>query len=280
MWVLVRNLSSSIHPLEISFWASVFGLITFVPTVFKFGTKIFLTNRTSLHFIRAIFNGGALLAWFCALTLVPLADAAALVLIAPLLITIGAIFLFNEKVGYRRWMALGFGGLGALIVLRPGYQAFDLGVILLLLTVLFSAIQRLISKSLAKTDNSTTCVIYLMLFMVPVTFIPSIFVWTQPTFSEFVILAFIGILLSTAHYAWMKALTLADISALEPINFTRLVWGALLGFLFFDEVPTIWVWVGGLMIVTSTSYVARREAILRTDIFKVPDTPTQGTRSL
>jgi drug/metabolite transporter (DMT)-like permease len=72
----------------------------------------------------------------------------------------------------------------------------------------------------------------------------------------------------------MKALTLADISALEPINFTRLVWGALLGFLFFDEVPTIWVWVGGLIIVASTSYIARREAILRTDIFKVPDTPT------
>ena len=130
-------------------------------------------------------------------------------------------------------MALGFGGLGALIVLRPGYQAFDLGVTLLLLTVLCSAIQRLISKSLVKTDNSTTSVIYLMLFMVPVTLIPSLFVWTQPTFSEFAILAFIGILLSTAHFAWMKALTLADISALEPINFTRLVWGALLGFLFF-----------------------------------------------
>ncbi len=274
MWVLVRNLSSSIHPLEISFWGSVFGLLTFLPTVFKFGPKVFLTHRAGLHLVRAIFNGSAILAWFCALTLVPLANAVALNLIAPLLITIGAIFLFNEKVGYRRWMALGFGGLGALIVLRPGYQAFDLGVILLLLTVLCSAIQRLISKSLVKTDDSITSVIYLMLFMVPVTLIPSIFVWTQPTFSEFAILAFIGILLSTAHFAWMKALTLADISALEPINFTRLVWGALLGFLFFNEVPTIWVWVGGLMIVTSTSYIARREAILRTDIFKVPDTPT------
>ena len=274
MWVLVRNLSSSIHPLEISFWGSVFGLLTFLPTVFKFGPKVFLTNRAGLHLVRAIFNGSALLAWFSALTLVPLANAVALNLIAPLLITIGAIFIFNEKVGYRRWMALGFGGLGALVVLRPGYQAFDLGVTLLLLTVLCSAIQRLISKSLVKTDNSTTSVIYLMLFMVPVTLIPSLFVWTQPTFSEFAILAFIGILLSTAHFAWMKALTLADISALEPINFTRLVWGALLGFLFFDEVPTIWVWVGGLIIVTSTSYIARREAILRTDLFKVPDTPT------
>ena len=273
MWVLVRNLSSSIHPLEISFWGSVFGLLTFLPTFFKMGPNVFFTKRTRLHLVRAICNGSALLAWFCALTLVPLADAVALTLIAPLLITIGAIFFFNEKVGKRRWMALCFGGVGAVVVLQPGFQTLNLGTILLLVTVLFSAIQRLISKSLVRTENSTTCVIYLMLFMVPITFIPSIFVWTYPTLTEFGILALIGVLLSTAHFAWMRALLLADISALEPTNFTRLIWGALLGFIFFSEIPTIWVWIGGLMIIMSTSYIARREAAIRTDNFKVPDFP-------
>ena len=80
-------------------------------------------------------------------------------------------------------------------------------------------------------------------------------------------------MLSTAHFAWMRALLLADISALEPTNFTRLIWGALLGFIFFSEIPTIWVWIGGLMIIMSTSYIARREAAIRTDNFKVPDFP-------
>ena len=162
-------------------------------------------------------------------------------------------------------MALGFGGLGALIVIRPGFQAPDIGMALVLLTVLLSAVQRLISKTLVKTDDSSTCVIYLMFFMLPVTFVPAVFVWTLPTLKEFGILGLIGILLSTAHFSWMKALTLADISALEPVNFTRLIWGSLLGFLFFAEIPTIWVWVGGLMIVASTTYIARREADLRTD---------------
>ena len=243
MWVLVRNLSSSIHPLEISFWGSLFGLLTFLPTFFKMGANVFFTKRTRLHFVRALCNGSALLAWFC------------------------------ETVGKRRWMALCFGGVGAVIVLQPGFQTFNLGTTLLLLTVLFSAIQRLISKSLVRTENSTTCVIYLMLFMVPITFIPSIFVWTYPTLTEFGILALIGVLLSTAHFAWMRALLLADISALEPTNFTRLIWGALLGFIFFSEIPTIWVWIGGLMIIMSTSYIARREAAIRTDNFKVPDFP-------
>ena len=76
-------------------------------------------------------------------------------------------------------------------------------------------------------------------------------------------MATLGFLLSLAHFAWMRALTYSDISALEPIGFTRLLWGALFGFLFFSEVPTIWTWIGGLMIVGATSYIARREAALR-----------------
>ena len=74
-----------------------------------------------------------------------------------------------------------------------------------------------------------------MLFMVPVTFVPSFFVWTHPTLDEYGIPALIGIHLSTGHFAWMKALSLADIRALEPTNFTRLIWGALLGFIFLPK---------------------------------------------
>jgi len=57
-------------------------------------------------------------------------------------------------------------------------------------------------------------------------------------------------------------LRLADVSALEPVNFTRLIWGALFGFLFFAEVPDIFTWIGGIMIISATSYVAHREAKL------------------
>ena len=79
---------------------------------------------------------------------IPLADAAALNLIAPLLITIGAIFFFKETVGPRRWLALAVGATGALVVVRPGFQDLDLGIGLVSLTIIFSAGQRLVSKSL------------------------------------------------------------------------------------------------------------------------------------
>ena len=92
MWVIVRKLSETIHPLEIPFWASIFGLLIFIPTIVKEGVIVLETQRAPLHFLRALFNGSAVVAWFWAITLIPLADAAALNLIAPLLITIGALF--------------------------------------------------------------------------------------------------------------------------------------------------------------------------------------------
>jgi drug/metabolite transporter (DMT)-like permease len=61
----------------------------------------------------------------------------------------------------------------------------------------------------------------------------------------------------------MRSLNLADVSALEPVNFTRLIWGALFGFLFFQETPDLYTWIGGFMIISATSYVAHRESKLK-----------------
>ncbi len=266
-WVIVRHVAAEIHPLAVTFWGNLFGLLTFVILTLLSGPENFKTTRIKAHFARAACNSCALLAWFWGLTLVPLADAAALNLIAPLLITIGAIFFFNETVGPRRWMALAVGAVGALVVVRPGYEELDLGIGLITVTIVFSAGQRLVSKSLSHTDPSVTSVLYLMLFMLPFTFTASLPVWGWPTLSQLGQMAVLGFLLSIGHFSWMRALTYADISALEPIGFTRLIWGALFGFLFFSEIPTIWTWVGGLMIVGATTYIARREAALRSGRF-------------
>ena len=275
-WVIVRKVSAHIHPLEVTFWGNFFGFLVFVIATFFSGTDNFKTGRARAHFVRAAFNSGAILAWFWGLTLIPLADAAALNLIAPLLITVGAIVFFNETVGPRRWAALAIGAIGALVVVRPGFQEFDLGLGLVSVTIVFSAGQRLVSKSLSHTDPSITSVLYLMLFMLPFTLAASLPVWSWPTFEQLATMALLGLLLSLGHFAWMRALTYADISAIEPIGFTRLLWGALFGFLFFSEVPTIWTWIGGLMIIGATTYIARREASLRSGKLAEVTTPQPG----
>ncbi len=263
MWVLVRKMSDHIHPLEITFFGTFFGFLFFLTTVARYGVGIFNTRRMILHVSRGVINGAAILAWFVAITLLPLADAAALNLLAPLVVSIGAVVFLNETMGPRRWFALVLGLAGALVVIRPGFVHVGVGVGLVMITVVCSAIQRLIAKSLAPTDSGATCVLYLTLFMIPVTLAPSLFVWTWPDLEDYPILFVIGALLSAAHFSLSKSLQLADVSALEPVNFTRLVWGALFGFLFFAEEPSVWTWIGGLMIVSATTYVARREAALK-----------------
>jgi drug/metabolite transporter (DMT)-like permease len=148
-------------------------------------------------------------------------------------------------------------------VIRPGFEEVSLGVGLVMITVFASAGQRVFAKSLIATDSSTTCVLYLTLFMIPITLAAAVFVWQWPALEHYPWLILIGALLSLAHYALMRSLRLADVSALEPVNFTRLIWGALFGFLFFAEVPDIFTWIGGFMIISATSYVAHREAMAR-----------------
>jgi drug/metabolite transporter (DMT)-like permease len=262
-WVLVKHMSTEMHALEVTFWGAFFGFLAFIPTILKNGMKVLGTKRIGTHFIRACANSCAILAWFWGLTMVDLADAAALNMLAPLFITIGAMFFFGEQVGPKRWAALIVGGLGAIVVVRPGFQEMNIGIAMVTTTAIFSAIQRLISKSLSGTESSTTSVIYLMFFMIPVTLLAASFVWTWPTWEQLGVLAVLGMLLSAGHFSWMKALTYADISAVEPVNFTRILFAAVLGFYFFNEVPTIFTWIGGIMIVGSTTYIARREAAIR-----------------
>ncbi len=260
MWVLVRQKADHLHPLEITFFAALFGFLFTGLSAFKYGANIFRTKRLSHHFYRGCINGIAISAWFTALTLLTLADASALNLMSPLCTSLGAVFILKEFMGPRRWTALGLGVAGALVIIRPGFEDVGLGVWLVVITVLASAGQRLFAKSLIATDSSTTCVFYLTLFMIPVSLLAASFFWKWPTFEDYLVLILIGALLCLGHYTLMRSLDLADVSALEPVNFTRLIWGAFFGFWFFGEVPDLYIWVGGLMIIFATTYVAHREA--------------------
>ncbi len=263
MWVFVRQMADRLHPLEITFFGTFFGFLFILPSILKLGLGVFKTKRLSHHFYRGCINGIAILSWFTALTLLTLADASALNLMAPLCVSVGAVIVLKEHMGPRRWFALGLGAAGALVVIRPGFEDVSLGIWMVMITVLASAGQRLFAKSLVAVDSSTTCVLYLTLFMIPVSLLAASFVWQWPALEDYPWLILIGALLSMAHYALMRSLNLADVSALEPVNFTRLIWGALFGYLFFAEVPGIYTWIGGFMIISATSYVAHREAQLR-----------------
>ena len=256
----VRFVSADLHPFEIAFFRNVFGFCVLIPWLARIGVAAFATRKLPLHLVRGVLNGGSMLMWFLGLSLIPLAEATALSLASPLIATAGAILFLGEPVRGHRWLGLGLGVAGMLTILRPGFEEIGLGAAAVLLSAVLVTASKLIAKTLTRTESPTAIVAWLTLLMIPVTAVPAAFVWQTPTASQLLMLLGIGALGSCGHLCLVHAYRLADVGLVEPLVFFRLVWAALLGFLIFAEIPDAWVWIGGLLIVAATTWLARREA--------------------
>ena len=256
----VRMLSRELDAMEIAFFRAFFGFVFFAPILLKSRLSVLRTNRFPLHMARGVFNGASLLMWFTALSMVPLGDATALSLTGPLFVSLGAMLILGESVRGARWAALAVGFAGALIIVRPGLQEINFGMVLILLSMLSVTCSKLIAKSLSRTDQPSTIVAYLSLTMMVPSGIAILFVWQTPTIEQLFLMMMIGFLGSCGHMLLTTAYKIADISAVEPVVFARLVWAAIVGWFLFAEFPGIWVWVGGALIVTASTLLARHES--------------------
>ncbi len=255
----VRLISFELHPFVIAVFRNLFGFLALVPLLMRGGVGLFKTSRFGTHSIRALINSASMLMWFTALSQVALADATALSLTGPLFVTLGAIVAFGEKVKLWRWSALGLGACGALLIIRPGFEAVHVGMLLAVGSAATAGVSKLFAKSLTKTDDPTTIAAYLQFLMTPITLIPALFVWQWPTLEQFGGLIVIGILGSLGHLFSVKAYAIADVSFLEPLVFTRMVWATIFGFVVFSEFPDGWTWAGAAVIIASTTLIAHRE---------------------
>ncbi len=256
----VRGVGKDIHPYEIAFFTSLFSFVFYLPWLIRSKFKPLRTKKIKTHLIRAFVNAGAVAVWYTALALTPLADATALILTSPLFVTLGAVLFLGEKARARRWVALAIGLFGALLIVRPGFQSVNIGFLFVILATLLSAASRIFAKHLTKWDKPITIGAWVALLQIPITLLMSLYSWRWPDFMQLVMLAAIGLLVGGAHFTLTSAYNRADVSALEPFNFIRLIVAALIGFFVFLELPDAWTWIGGIIIIASTSYIARREA--------------------
>ena len=274
---IVRLLSGGLHPTEIAFFSNVFSFLFYVPWLIRNGIGAMRTPKFHIHFVRSFFNAAALMSWYTALFLTPLGDAVALAQTGPLFLTLAAILFLGEQVGPRRWAALGIGAIGALVIIRPGFEEFSLGFIFVLAGACFSAGTKIFAKILTRYDSPAACGAYVALLQIPITFAFAIWFWREPTLEQILWLAAIGLLVGAAHLTMVQAFRYSDVSAVEPLYYTRLVWAAAIGYFFFAEFPDLWTWVGCAIIVGATTYVARRESAAGTIKRRTPaDSPAPG----
>jgi drug/metabolite transporter (DMT)-like permease len=272
---VVRHLGSTMHPFQIAFFSTLFSALFFVPILLRYGPSLLRTTKIHLHLGRTLFNAGSLTGWYVALSMTPLADATALAFAGPLFATLGAAVFLGERMRARRWIALGVGLAGALIILRPGFQAISLGYLFVLLAAVGNAGGKLFAKHLTRWDSPLTCSALIAILQTPITLGLALFVWQTPSWIELGWLAVVGVFVAMAQIAMVQAFKLADVGAMEPLNFTRLIWAALIGYFVFTEIPGLWTWVGAAVIVAASTYIARRESKAATSsAARVPEPST------
>lgn len=259
---LVRYLSFELHPFEIAFFRNGFGLVFVLPWLVRRGLPGIGTQRMGMHGVRALVSLAAMLCWFTAVSLMPIAEVTALSFTAPLFATIGAALFLGEVVRLRRWAATVIGFAGALVIIRPGFESIDYPTGLALASAGFISISVLLIKSLCRTERPAVIVFYMASLMTPMSLVPALFVWDWPEPLTWAWLAAMGLVATLAHLALNRAFGLTDISAVLPFDFFRLVFVAILGLAFFDERPDIWMWIGAAVIFGATLYIAHREAVV------------------
>jgi drug/metabolite transporter (DMT)-like permease len=262
MHVLIRYLSGALDPIQIAFFRNFFGLVVFLPWFLRYGLAPLRTNQLKLHALRAVLNVCAMFAFFSALGMTPVAQVTALGFSAPIFAAVLSVVILGEVFRLRRWAATLCGFLGTLVTLRPGFAEIDLGSLLTLFSALLWGCTLIVIKVLTRTDSAITITSYMNILLTLLSLGPALLVWRMPEGAQWLWLLAIGVLGTLSQVAITQSLKEADTGAVMPFDFFKLVWVAVMGYLFFGETPGLFVWLGGALIFASATYIAIRESRL------------------
>ena len=259
MSALIRDMSDVFSPFQIAFFRNAVGLLVLLPIMARVGFGPLKPSRFKIFAIRGIVGITAMWCWYTALALTPLAEAITLNFTVALWMIPVAILLLGERVGRRRWTATLVGFAGVLVVLQPGTTTIGTGGLLAIGAALLFAVSMALIRMLARTESPLAIVFYMNLMMTPVSLVPALLFWTTPAPDQLVWLIAVGLVATLAHFSMARALTIAEATALVPLDFTRLPFAAAIGYFAFGEVPGLWTWVGAAIIIASAVYISRRE---------------------
>ncbi len=250
------------HPLQIAFLRSFFGLGFMLPWLVRMGLGSLKTSRPGIYLVRGLAATGGMICWMTAIAAIPLAEATAITFAAPLLATIGSSLILGETVRLRRWSAIVVGFVGVLIILRPGASIIQPGAVWALGAALLFAVNALVIKSMTRTEDPQRIVAWTAILLSVTTFPLALSEWTAMTADAWVLAVALGLFGTVGHLCMTRSLATADASFVMPFDYARLPFVAVIGFMAFAEVPDLWTWTGAIVITGAALYVARREAQL------------------
>ena len=252
----------------VGFMRFFFGFLIILPFIIKSRFKIYSTTNLKLHISRSIINVPMMILGFAALMYIPLEQIKAIGFLSPILVVILSVIFLKEKIYLIRTFSLVLGFIGTLIILRPGIIEINIGVYMVLLSGLLWSTVIIITKFMSKTDSAMTILTYQYTFVSLFTLPLAIIYWSNPTFTS-IFYSFLAAIVGTVlHLCINNSYKLADLSIIQPVWFTQLIFASLLGFVIFGSLPDLFTWIGAILVFSSVLIITYRENYLKKDIAK------------
>lgn len=267
MTVVVRLASTDVSSIEVVFYRSTIAvaLVSVALILFSPMRKKLSFTRPYAHLTRGLLVAVATHFGFYTIAHIPLATATVLFFTAPIFATVLSIFVHGESIGPRRMAAIFAGFIGAVVVLRPGFGELSFGMLTAIGSSLTFATALAMTRGIAQADGplSTylssvviTAIATLPLIMGDLT-IP-----TEPM--TWLFLCVVALTSMVRGVADIYAYRYGEAGILAPVAYTRLVFIGIAAFVMFGEVPDVPTVIGAAIIIGSTLYIARREALSKT----------------
>ena len=250
------------HVLQILFFRQIVVFLSALPSIFKTFPHSLKTHYPAIHTTRLI---GAFVALSCgiwAVAVLPLTTAITLGFAQVFFVALLALSFLNEPVGIHRIAAVILGFIGVVIVMRPGVEGIiDIHTLIPILGALGAAGAIISVRKLSQTESTATLLIYQALFVGVLAGIPLFWLWVTPDLAGVLFLLAMGALATVGQWVGVKALRLGEASVVGNIEYIKLVYAAILGFLLFGEVPDIYTITGAAIIVGASIYIFHRETL-------------------
>ncbi len=271
MTALIKVLGEHLHVAQILFLRQCVMTTIVAPMIVRGFPGVLATGRPGLQLIRIVLALGAMFLGFTAVIHLPLADATAIGFAKSFFVTIFAVWILAEPVGWRRWAALAVGFAGVMIMIRPGTAGFGLYGVMSLVAAACAGLVMVIIRMMARTEKTTTILTWQAVGVGLATAVPAYLYWRWPTPLEWLLLivmgavSYVGQMLNITAFKWGEATVLAS------FDYARLIYAAIFGYLLFATIPDLNTWAGAAVIVVASLYTLQREARRRRPLAATPE---------
>lgn len=265
MDALAKFLSDRYAVLQLTWARFFFHFMILAPLVlYRHGAAALRPAQPALQLLRSGFTLLATILFFAAIARMPIADALALLFVAPMVVTALSSVLLGERVGPRRWTAVVAGFAGALLILRPGFGVAQLGSYLAIGAGVSFAFYTLLTRKLAGSAPPLVTLAYTAVtgaVLMSIAVMPG---WITPPPSDLLMMAGIGAIAAFGHFLLIRAFDHAPASLLAPYSYSEIIMATAVGWFIFGDFPDGWTWTGIAVIVASGIYISWREGLKKT----------------